>query len=453
MTIRKKIVLTAAAAAVLSLSGPAFAGGFQLNEQSITGLGRAFAGEGIMGDDLSATWYNPAGMTLLSGTQVQLGGVENAMDMSYKGTDGSTENGRKRISPILHQMVTHQFNDKIWGGLAIVMPFGLADSYNQNWEGAERGYDAKLLTININPSVAWKINDKFSVGAGFSAQYIDATVSMKRNLLGQNVYSRLDADDWGYGWNIGGMWSATDNFRMGFGYRSAITHKAHGTVKLTTDAAGQKAIVAAAQNAKLNPGSTQAASMIAAMRQANLSFADVMGIAQSGAMTLNGGAQMDAPANANLTFVWKYSPKMRLSGSIRWTDWSSFDNLIINAGGLPHSQTDVPMKWRDSWFFSLGYDLDITPKWTIRGGVAYDRPPISNPRYRTALIPDANRIWATLGATYRMNEHWQFDIAATHIHGIGERNLYASQDANSQKIGRFDKLNCYMVGAGVVYRF
>ena len=240
---------------------------------------------------------------------------------------------------------------------------------------------------------------------------------------------------------------------MGFGYRSAITHKAHGTVKLTTDAAGQKAIVAAAQNAKLNPGSTQAASMIAAMRQANLSFADVMGIAQSGAMTLNGGAQMDAPANANLTFVWKYSPKMRLSGSIRWTDWSSFDNLIINAGGLPHSQTDVPMKWRDSWFFSLGYDLDITPKWTIRGGVAYDRSPISNPRYRTALIPDANRIWATLGATYRMNEHWQFDIAATHIHGIGERNLYASQDANSQKIGRFDKLNCYMVGAGVVYRF
>ena len=52
-----------------------------------------------------------------------------------------------------------------------------------------------------------------------------------------------------------------------------------------------------------------------------------------------------------------------------------------------------------------------------------------------------------------MNEHWQFDIAATHIHGIGERHLYASQDANSQKIGRFDKLNCYMVGAGVVYRF
>ena len=276
---------------------------------------------------------------------------------------------------------------------------------------------------------------------------------MKRNLLGQNVYSRLDADDWGYGWNIGGMWSATENFRMGFGYRSAITHKAHGTVKLTTDAAGQKAIASTAQYVTANPTSQQASMIAAMMKNANLSFADVMGIAQSGAMTLNGGAQMDAPANANLTFVWKYSPKMRLSGSIRWTDWSSFDNLIINAGGLPHSQTDVPMKWRDSWFFSLGYDLDITPKWTIRGGVAYDRSPISNPRYRTALIPDANRIWATLGATYRMNEHWQFDIAATHIHGIGERNLYASQDANSQKIGRFDKLNCYMVGAGVVYRF
>ena len=450
MTIRKKVAAAAVAASILSLSGEALAGGFQLNEQSVTGLGRAYAGQGIMGDDLSAAWYNPAGLTLLPGTQIQLGGYTNNLDIDYEGKSGATENGRKRTSPILHEYITHQFSDNIWGGLAVIMPFGLSDSYDKDWEGAARGYDARLMTIAINPSIGWKLNEKVSLGAGFTAQYIDATVSMKRSMLGQNVYTRLnDATDWGYGWNVGAMWSPTDSFRLGFGYRGSFTHKAHGNVKFSTDEKGSKTAAAAAAAARSNP--QMAARMVAAMQQLGVSAADMMSLAQGGSITLDGGAQMDSPASAHVSWVWKYSQKLRLSGSVRWTDWSSFDKLIINAGSLPHSETDVPMKWRDSWFFSLGYDLDITPKWTIRGGVAYDRSPIGNSRYRTALIPDANRVWATLGATYRFDEHWQFDLAATHIHGIGNRDLYASPD--SEKIGRYKKLNCYMVGAGIVYRF
>ena len=108
------------------------------------------------------------------------------------------------------------------------------------------------------------------------------------------------------------------------------------------------------------------------------------------------------------------------------------------------------MNWRDTWFASVGYDLDITPQWTIRGGVAFDRSPVRHAVDRTSLVPDANRIWATLGATWKPTKNLQIDLAATHLHGIGNSDLY---DDAGKKIGHYDKLNCWMYGAGVVYRF
>lgn len=446
MTHSKRIIAGLTIAAAASLSSSALAAGFQLNEQSVAGMGRSYAGEGIMGDDLSAAWYNPAGMTLLPGTQLQIGGYDVEMDLSYKGESGAQENGRKRSSPLLHQFITHQFNDKLWGGMAIVMPYGLSTSFDPDWEGAERGYDARLLTITLNPSLAWKVSDKLSLGAGFQAQHIDATISMKKNVMGASAYSRLEATDWAYGWNVGAMWSPSEKLRFGFGYRSQMNHSAHGHVDLSVNKDTQAALTA-----KLKQLSQYSPAQLSAMlNQTGLSMADAMSVMQTGTVALSGGASMKSPANANLTFVYEYSPKMRISGSLRWTDWSSLGTLGVTAGSVPHEQTDVKMNWRDTWFASLGYDLDITPKWTIRGGLAYDRSPIRKAEYRTALVPDANRLWASLGATYRLDEHWQFDLAALHVHAIGNRDIYSN---DGKKLGRFDKLNSYLFGAGIIYRF
>ena len=106
-------------------------------------------------------------------------------------------------------------------------------------------------------------------------------------------------------------------------------------------------------------------------------------------VALAAGANMKSPANANLTVTWQYSPKLRLSSTLRWTDWSSFGTLRITGytanGPLPHEATDVRMNWRDTWFFSVGYDLDITPQWTIRSGLAFDRSPIKHAADRTSI--------------------------------------------------------------------
>ena len=111
----KHFTLKLAAAATLSaaLSSAAVAGGFMLTEQSVAGLGRAYAGAGIVGDDLSAVWYNPAGMSLLSGTAVQMGAVVADLDLPVTTESGEKENGRKHGVPVPNMYIVHQIKPKI----------------------------------------------------------------------------------------------------------------------------------------------------------------------------------------------------------------------------------------------------------------------------------------------------------------------------------------------------
>ena len=150
----------------------AYAAGFQLSEQSSIQMGRAMAGAGVMGDDLSAVHYNPAGMTLLEGTRIQATGTWVAVNAEYKGDKtGATENGRKKGQLVPAGYITHQVNDQVWLGLGLTVPYGLGTDFGRDWEGADRGNKSMILTFDINPNVAWKVNEKFSVGAGLSLQY------------------------------------------------------------------------------------------------------------------------------------------------------------------------------------------------------------------------------------------------------------------------------------------
>ncbi len=148
------LVLTAAAAA----TSAAFAAGFQLTEQSSLGLGRAYAGAGIVGDDLSAVHYNPAGMTLLPGVQMQAGGVWIAVDAPFKGKGnfaGVEENGRLKGQMIPAGYITRQVNDQFWLGFAMTVPFGMGTQYDEDWAFNQRGTDSKIYTFDMNPSFAY----------------------------------------------------------------------------------------------------------------------------------------------------------------------------------------------------------------------------------------------------------------------------------------------------------
>ena len=419
------LVLTGAALAVST----AYAAGFQLTEQSSLGLGRAYAGAGIVGDDLSAVHYNPAGMTLLEGTRVQAGFTWIALNADIDGVNGQSENGRLKGQAIPTGYVTHQVNDNLWLGFAMSVPYGMGTEYDKNWWGQHRGTNAKIYTFDMNPNIAWKVNDSISVGAGVSVQYAKADLGMG---VMQGIHGEIDADSWDWGFNLGLMISPTDTLRFGLAYRSAIEHNAEGDFNLSV-------------NSPMQFG-----------------------------LTLPSSATVKTPDTVMLTGTWEATPDLRLSGLIRWANWSNFDTLTIknDTSGLtgllgslgsigvtlPGSVTqmlgalgqyDIQNKWQDTWLFSVGADYRINDAFTVRGGIAYETSPIDDQTTRMAVIPDTDRLWLSLGATYHFNKQLQFDMGATYLMGVGDMDLYD----NGQKIGEYQSLDAYLVGFQAQYRF
>ena len=424
----KHFTLKLAAAATLSaaLSSAAVAGGFMLTEQSVAGLGRAYAGAGIVGDDLSAVWYNPAGMSLLSGTAVQMGAVVADLDLEVTTNENATfgnrkaskENGRKHGVPIPNMYLVHQIKDDMWFGLGITVPFGMATEYDNNWAAADKGMNAEVKVFDINPNVAFKLTDTLSFGAGVSLQYVTAQFEQRQaSPIGGNVRVRLNADGWAWGGNLGFMWQPTETVRVGLAYRSQVNHKADGYLK--TDLTYAIGSTSHTTSLKSN----------------------------------DGHAEMSAPHVITLTGTWKATDALRLSGLARWTNWSSFDTLPISGSSMERltrkKKIEAEYHWKDSWLFTVGADYDINDEFTVRGGVGYEISPVDDDKYRSATIPDTDRLWLSMGATWHASKNLQSDFGIASLKGIGNKDLYTGND----KVAEFDKLDAILWGAQFVYKF
>ncbi len=421
--------MKAAAAAVMAVcaASAAQAAGFMLTEQSAGSLGRAYAGVGVDGTDISGVFYNPATMTLHPGTQIQAGFVAVGLDLAYEGNNGATENGAANTQPIPFGYISHQMTDNMWIGLSMTVPFGMGTEFDDNWALAGRGISAQVLTFDFNPNVAWKLSDKVSLGAGLSIQYASADLKMKQYQAADQAIasldSEVDADSIAWGWNIGLMWSPLDNLRFGLSYRSSVNHNADGD--LTID------------NARIN-----GIPITAAMAGASEGLARVYGSMG----VYDASATLATPAWAMATAAWDVNDLVSLYATVRWTDWSSFDELTIKSV----TSSTITNKWQDTYLFSVGTDLRFTNWWTFRAGIGYETSPIDNPEYRTAIIPDADRWWFALGSSFKATDNLQLDVSAAWLHGTGERDLYG---ADHQPAGRFDKLDAYLIGAQLVYKF
>lgn len=397
----------------------AYAAGFQLSEQSSIQMGRAMAGAGVMGDDLSAVHYNPAGMTLLEGTRIQATGTWVAVNAEYKGDKtGATENGRKKGQLVPAGYITHQVNDQVWLGLGLTVPYGMGTDFNRTWEGADRGNKSMILTFDMNPNVAWKINEKFSVGAGLSLQYAKAKLGkgqMYNTTLKQYlVNGTVEGDSWAWGWNVGMMFRPVETVRLGLAYRSHISHNAEGETTFEGMAIQQQ---------------FQKAQFVSDMK-----------------------VRIKTPDTFTLSGAWDVNQDLTLSATARWSKWSNFDVLTVENTQAPgaFSQIEIKNHWDDTWFFSLGADYRLNDQWTVRGGVAYDQGPVEN-QYRMAVIPDTDRVWVAGGASYKFNKNMTFDFGATYITGVGDTDLY--NGAGTERVGEFESLDSYIFSAQMQYRF
>ena len=402
------------AAAAVCAASAAHAAGFMLTEQSAGALGRAYAGVGVDGIDLSGVYYNPATMTLHPGTAIQAGFVAVGLDLAFEGHDGTdaqkpvSENGQYNTQAIPHGYISHQLTDNMWIGLAMTVPFGMGTEYKDDWTWNNRGISAEVLTFDFNPNVAWKVSDKLSLGAGMSIQYAAADLKLKSS----GMYSEVDADSLAWGFNLGLMWSPLENLRFGLSYRSRVNHNADGDLELTNPFNGNLVMPA-----------------------------------------LDATATLATPAWAMATAAWDVNDFLSLYATFRWTDWSSFDELTIKTNN-PMIGDSIKNKWQDTYLVSVGADLRFTNWWTFRAGIGYETSAVDDPQYRTAIIPDADRWWFALGSSFKATENMQIDVSAAWLHGTGERDLWNSYDqADSKPVGRFENLDAYLFGVQLVYKF
>lgn len=413
--------MKAAAAAVMAVcaASAAHAAGFMLTEQSAGALGRAYAGVGVDGTDISGVYYNPATMTLHPGTAIQAGFVAVGLDLAFEGEKNGqavTENGQYNTQAIPHGYISHQLTDNMWIGLAMTVPFGMGTEYKDGWAWNNRGISAEVLTFDFNPNVAWRVSDKLSLGAGISIQYAAADLKMHKSVsLGQysaEVNSEVDADSIAWGFNAGLMWSPLENLRFGLSYRSRINHNADG----------------------------------------DLTLSDSPAVGTMLPESFDATATISTPAWLMATAAWDVNDLLSLYATFRWTDWSSFDELTIKTNN-PMIGDSIKNKWQDTYLVSVGADLRFTNWWTFRAGIGYETSAVDDPKYRTAIIPDADRLWLALGSSFKVTENMQIDVSAAWLHGIGERNLWDKDTAGGTEVGKFEDLDAYLFGVQLVYKF
>jgi long-chain fatty acid transport protein len=378
-------------AGLLSLPASAVhASSFALIEQSVSGMGSAYAIGSAGIDDASTLFFNPAGMSRLPGSNLSAGLqiVNSRVDIDATANyiplaGGSpifvsgTTNPNSSLDTDLTAAVpagyiTHQYNDKLWAGFAVNAHFGLETDYNNSWVGRYHANKSELLTLDFNPSVAFKVNDTTTLALGVSAMYADGRLSnvLDAGLSGgfpgaADLDAVLKGDDWGFGFNAGLLFEPSDSTRLGLHYRHKIDLDISGSIYVT------------------------------------------------GLPALGAELPITLPGSLSASVYHALNDQWAVMADWTRTDWSQVQSLDIALSNGSHRFN----AWRydDSNRYSLGTEYKHSSDWTFRAGVALDETPVPNDADRSPVVPDADRTWLALGATHRYSPDITIDFAYAHL--------------------------------------
>ncbi|EPM5583195.1 outer membrane protein transport protein [Vibrio vulnificus] len=441
MKTNKTLLSTAVAFGLLSSANLANAAGFQLAEYSATGLGRAYAGEAAMADNASAQWRNPAMLTYLEGTQVSVGAIYVNPNIDI---DGNVNFAGKNISAssddfahdaiIPNFYLSHQYNEKIAIGFALGTNYGMETDLGKDFAASHFGNEASVISKEANLNLAYQLNEQFSIGGG--VRYIIAEGSFGATAPKNNIVDKhpitgapislpqgttlkyMEGDDTAWGWQVGSAWQINENHRVGFTYKSEVELKLEGH----------------AEGVGFGFGTT-----IPKSRD-------------------NGYMYLTLPATAELASFHQLTEKLAMHASFNWTDWSSFEKLeahMETAG----TQMVKEEYWEDNYRFAVGATYQLQPKLALRTGIAYDTSAVSD-KNRTITIPETDRTWLSVGATYDWTQNFTLDAGFTYIIAkdapIKESRGYESDDKAQAIGGQFvgeTTGNVWLIGVQANYRF
>jgi len=361
---------------------------------------------------------------------------------------GNTGGDAGSLAFVPNMYLTTQVTDRLHLGVGVNAPFGQETNYSPDWMGRFQALKSSVRTININPSVSYKVDDMISVGVGANYQRIDAEFSNAVNYAGvayetalanplisilppllqgplaslavsTNVpasqaegTARVKGGGTTWGWNAGVLMQLAPQTRLGFSYRSAMRYHIQGTVIFTNAPAA------------------------------------------AGALAANGNVYSDVklPDIATLSVMQGVGDRVQLLADVAWTGWSSIRTLAFyrENGALLQS---TPENFRNTWRVALGLHFKATEALSLRTGVAYDQTPL-NKTDITPRLPDNNRKWFSIGAQYRLSKAATFDVAYTHLFIKDASINQNGGDAfvNGQLNGTY-KLKADLLGMQLAYRF
>lgn len=399
-TILRISLLTAAC--TVAIATGAHAAGFYLQEQSVSGLGTAFAGAAADTPDASTVYYNPAGMVNLTRPEIYFGATLLNPRADFDNTGSTytapaglggatsaltgTDNGNPFDPEILPQLYgVLPVNNQLAVGIGINAPFGLADQYDSGWIGRYNSTDSELKSIDIQPSAAYRFNNWLSVGAGVNIQYVYANLKSHIPAPAAGAPNpandgsvKLEGDDWGVGYNLGLQFQPTDMTKIGLTYKTAVNHELEGDVDRT------------------NPISA------------------LLGGASGAFITDEGAAKLSLPDIASLGVSQQIDDRWTVLGSVNWYGWSAFDNIPTDSDALSGGGAETPQNYENTWGFAVGARYKLNDKWLLKAGFQYDQTPTVTSD-RSTRVPDGDRMWFAGGFTYSMTPQIDLDVSGAYV--------------------------------------
>jgi len=446
---RNALGLSVSAAAFMLAASAAQASSFAIRAgQSAEGLGMAFAGAASGGIGMGSQAWNPATITMFPGRTSSFNATYLRPDATYNlsapataggipinllpgafggpGSQAGSANlgGKGAFIPASYNV--YQVNDRLFVGLSNTAPFGLRvkpGGTSGNWAGQVYGRSASIRTINIAPSVAYKVNDWVSIGAALQLQYVHVDLKQALGISSTANQLQLRGDSYDLGYRLGITLTPMKGTTIGIAYRSGIDQSVKGQARLQT-AAGGAFITPVKLNLTL-PGSV------------------VVGVSQV----------INDQWTAHL--------------GVEWTNWKRFGSFpVTNAttgaqfalppaapGGAPTPVT-LRFNYKDSWFFSGGIEYKYNQALTLRAGVGYELSAIDD-NTRSVLISDNDRLWLSAGASYQFSNKLSMDIGYTYIAVNKARIAYGpgTQNGGPVALRATASPHIHILSAGLTYRW
>ena len=458
---------TVASVLVFGFVFSAFGSGFSLYEPSTmsTAMGGALLGKAM---DASANFNNPATLTDLTNIEITVGFITEHPRAQVRGRlDGRTwEGGDQNCDPGLFWLPHLQLAVPLpWDftfGLSASAEYGLGTMYDNGWAMDWSSKDTTVQGYVLNPNLAYKITDKWSVAVGLRwlffdfEQYSDPLIVGGGSELGRAA-NRLKGDN-GFksiGWVIGTKYDITENFSVGAVYKSAIDATIEGKVSTHVRRRNQSAIngVAdgAAKEALVQMGVPQAYWPMYYPQAFQQALATVNSQIDSGVSARNGDASADLtlPQSVAFGFNWDINDDHHLGMQFSWTQWSVMDSLHFRLAG---GDKDVRLNWNDTWRASIGYRWDFADDWSAMISYVFDQDCCLEKDQTSAMLPPAHRNILTGGIAWSVCENVDFCIDYSCIFMDG-----GSFDTKDE-LGRqyhFETCRgfCHAVGCSLTFRF